>query len=285
VRVRQALAHMLAFEWMNKNFFYGDYTRTKSYWENSDLAARGVPEGEELKLLESYRGRIPEAIFAKSFELPVYDGSGNIREGIREALRLFKEAGWSPKDGKLTNETTGAVFAFEFLSDEPALERVILPYLKNLERLGIRASLRNVDNAQYENRRRDYDFDMLWINRGASLAPGVELRDLFGSAAGKEPDSANLSGIADPVVDELIEKAIAAKTRAELVPIIHALDRVLLHGWYGVPCWYFGKYRVATWTKFGMPPPQPLYASMPAAVFPTWWIDADAERKLSAAQQ
>ncbi|MBV8650492.1 MAG: ABC transporter substrate-binding protein [Alphaproteobacteria bacterium] len=285
VRVRQALGYLLDFEWLNKNFFFGDYTRTRSYWENSDLASRGLPEGTELALLETYRGRIPDAVFTTEFKPPVYDGSGNIRDGIREALKLFKEAGWSPKDGKLVNDKTGAGFTFEFLTDEPTLERVILPYLKNLERIGITASLRSVDNAQYENRRRDYDFDMLWINRGASLAPGIELRDLFGSAAAKEPDSANLSGIADPVVDELIEKAIVAKTRAELVPIIHALDRVLLQGYYGVALWYFGKYRVAYWNKFGRPPEQPPYASTPASVFPDWWIDTTADQKLSAAQQ
>jgi microcin C transport system substrate-binding protein len=285
VRVRQALGYLLDFEWLNKNFFFGDYTRTRSYWENSDLASRGLPEGTELALLETYRGRIPDAVFTTEFKPPVYDGSGNIREGIREALRLFKEAGWSPKDGKLVSDKTGAGFTFEFLTDEPTLERVILPYLKNLERIGITASLRTVDNAQYENRRRDYDFDMLWINRGASLAPGIELRELFGSAAAKEPDSANLSGIADPVVDELIEKAIAAKTRAELVPIIHALDRILLHGYYGVALWYFGKYRIAYWNKFGKPPTQPDYASTAASVFPDWWIDTGAEQKLSAVQQ
>jgi microcin C transport system substrate-binding protein len=285
VRVRQALGYLLDFEWFNKNFFYGDYTRTRSYWENSDLAARGLPQGDELALLESYRGRIPETVFTSEFQPPVYDGSGNIRDGMRDALKLFNAAGWTAKNGKLTNATTGAGFAFEFMSDEPSLERVILPYLKNLERIGITASLRNADNAQYENRRRNYDFDMLWVNRGASLAPGIELRDLFGGASGKQPDSANLSGIADPVVDELIEKAIVAKSRAELVPIIHALDRVLLHGYYGVALWYFGKYRVAYWNKFGKPPEQPAYASMPAAVFPMWWIDAGAEQKLSAVQQ
>jgi microcin C transport system substrate-binding protein len=281
VRVRKALGYMLDFEWLNKNFFFGDYTRTRSYWENSDLASRGLPQGAELALLEKYRGRIPDEVFTAEYKPAAYDGSGNIRDGIREALKLFKEAGWTPKDGKLVNDKSGAVFAFEFLSDEPPNERIILPFLKNLERVGIAATLRNVDNAQYENRRRDYDFDMLWINRGASLAPGIELRQLFGSASGKQPGSGNLAGIDDPIIDELIEKAIAAESRAELVPIIHALDRVLLHGYYGIPLWYFGKYRVAYWDKFRRPPEQPKYASMPAAVFPIWWIDPEAEQKLS----
>jgi microcin C transport system substrate-binding protein len=285
VRVRQALGYFLDFEWYNKNLFYGDYTRSKSYWENSDLASRGLPQGEELALLETYRGRIPDAVFTTEYQPPTYDGSGNIRDGIREALRLLKEAGWTPKNGKLVNDKTGAPFEFEFLSDEPRLERAILPFIKNLERVNITAHLRNVDNAQYENRRRDYDFDMLSVNRGASLAPGVELRQLFGSKAREERGSANLSGIADPVVDELIEKAIVAQSRAELVPIIHALDRVLLNGYYGIPNWYFGKYRVAYWNKFKKPPEQPKYASIPAAVFPTWWIDQGAEAKISQEQQ
>ena len=285
VRVRRALGYFLDFEWYNKNLFYGDYTRSRSYWENSDLAARGLPQGEELAILETYRGRVPDAVFTAEFQPPTYDGSGNIRDGIREALRLFKEAGWNPRNGKLVNDQTGAPFEFEFLSDEPRLERVILPFLKNLERANITAHLRNVDNAQYENRRRDYDFDMLSVNRGASLAPGVELRQLFGSKAREERGSANLSGIADPVVDELIERAIVAQSRAELVPIIHALDRVLLNGHYGIPNWFFGKYRVAYWNKFKKPPEQPKYASMPAAVFPTWWIDQGAEAKISQEQQ
>jgi microcin C transport system substrate-binding protein len=285
VRVRRALGYFLDFEWYNKNLFYGDYTRTKSYWENSDLASRGLPQGEELALLETYRGRIPEAVFTTEYQPPTYDGSGNIRDGIREALRLLREAGWTPRNGKLVNDKTGAPFEFEFLSDEPRLERVILPFLKNLERVNITAHLRNVDNAQYANRQRDYDFDMLSVNRGASLAPGVELRQLFGSKARDARGSANLSGIADPVVDELIEKAIVAQSRAELVPIIHALDRVLLNGYYGIPNWFFGKYRVAYWNKFKKPPEQPKYASIPAAVFPTWWIDEGAEAKIGQEQQ
>src|SRR5262249_36056864 len=144
-----------------KNLFYGAYKRTKSYWENSDLAARGLPEGDELKLLEKYRGRIPDSVFTEEYQPPTYDGSGNIRDGVREALRLLKEAGWSFKNNKLVNDKTGQPFEFEFLSDDQRQERVILPFLKNLERIGITARLRMVDDAQYENRRREYDFDML----------------------------------------------------------------------------------------------------------------------------
>ena len=283
-RVRRAIGYLFDFEWTNKNFFYDSYKRTKSYWENSDLAARGLPQGEELKTLEAYRGKIPDEVFTTEYQPPTYDGTGNIRDGLRQALELFKEAGWTVKNGKLVN-AKGEQFAFEFLDDDPRMERVVLPFIKNLERVGIVARLRTIDAAQYENRRRDYDFDMITVRYGASLAPGTELREFFGSEAAKQPGSPNTSGIEDPVVDELIEKALRVKTRAALVPIIHALDRVLLFGYYVVPNWYSDFYRVAYWNKFGMPPTQPKYASMPSSVISTWWIDPAKEQNLSPQQE
>jgi len=283
-RVRRAIGYLFDFEWTNKNFFYDSYKRTKSYWENSDLAARGLPQGEELKTLEAYRGKIPDEVFTTEYQPPTYDGTGNIRDGLRQALELFKEAGWTVKNGKLVN-AKGEQFAFEFLDDDPRMERVVLPFIKNLERVGIVARLRTIDAAQYENRRRDYDFDMITVRYGASLAPGTELREFFGSEAAKQPGSPNTSGIEDPGVDELIEKALRVKTRAALVPIIHALDRVLLFGYYVVPNWYSDFYRVAYWNKFGMPPTQPKYASMPSSVISTWWIDPAKEQNLSPQQE
>jgi microcin C transport system substrate-binding protein len=285
MRVRRALGYLYDFEWYNKSFLYDSYKRTKSYFENSDLAARGLPEGKELELLEKYRGRVPETVFTTVYEPPTYDGSGNIRDGIREALRLLKEAGWSSKGGKLVNDQTGKPFEFEFINDEPRLERAILPFLKNLERIGIVGRLRNVDAAQYENRRRDYDFDMLSVRWGASLAPGTELRQEFGSAAAATPGTPNVAGVSNPVVDELIETAIAAKTRADLVPIIRALDRVLLNNYYVIPNYYSGMYRVAYWNKFKKPPTQPKYASMPASVFGMWWIDPAADQAIAKKQE
>jgi microcin C transport system substrate-binding protein len=284
-RVRRAIGYLFDFEWTNKNLLYGAYKRTKSYWENSDLAARGLPQGEELALLEPYRGRVPDAVFTTEYQPPVYDGSGNIRDGMREALQLFKAAGWSVKGGKLLNDATGQPFTFEFLSDEPRMEPVVLPFLKNLERIGISAQLRNIDAAQYENRRREYDFDMISVRYGASRAPGSELRELFGSAAAAEPGSPNTSGISDPVVDALIEQAIGAKTRAALLPIVHALDRVLLFGYYVVPNWYSDYYRVAYWNKFGKPKEQPKYAGDAAAVIGDWWIDPSSEQQISQRQE
>ena len=284
-RVRRAIGYLFDFEWTNKNILYDAYKRTKSYWENSDLAARGLPQGEELKILEGYRGKIPDEVFTAEYKPPVYDGTGNIRDGVREALRLFKEAGWSIKGERLVNDKTGQPFTFEFLSDEPRMEKVVLPFLKNLEKVGVKAQLRNIDAAQYENRRRDYDYDMISVRYGASLAPGAELRELFGSKAAEEPGSPNTSGIRDPVVDELIERAIQAKSRAALLPIVHALDRVLLFGYYVVPNWYSDYYRVAYWKKFGKPKEQPKYASSASAVIGDWWIDSASEPQISQEQE
>ena len=284
-RVRRALGYMFDFEWFNKNYFYNSYKRTKSYFENSDLASHGLPEGEELKLLEPFRGKVPDEVFTTEYQPPVYDGSGNIRDGIRAALGLLKQAGWSVKNGILVNDKTGQPFTFEFLNDVPQLERIILPFLKNLERIGIKAQLRTVDAAQYENRRRNYDFDMTALHYGISIAPGTELREYFGSKAAEEPGSPNVSGIRDPVVDALIAQAIAAPTRHDLVPIIHALDRVLLWGYYCVPNYYAGFYRVAYWDKFGRPATQPKYANMPTAVINTWWINPDKEKPVAQRQE
>ena len=284
-RVRRALGYLFDFEWMNKSFFYDSYTRTKSYFENSDLAARGLPEGEEMEILQKYKGRIPDAVFTAEYKPPVYDGSGNIRDGVREALRLLKEAGWSSKNGKLVNDKTGQPFEFEFLIDDPRFERIVLPYLKNLERIGVTAKLRNVDAAQYENRRREFDYDMISIRFGTSLAPGTELREFYGSKAADTPGSPNMPGIKNPVIDELIDLAIAARSRAELIPIVKALDRVLLNSYYGIPNWYSGMYRVAYWNKFKKPPNQPKYASMPTSVFGMWWIDSTADATIQTKQQ
>lgn len=284
-RVRRAIGYLFDFQWTNRAILYSAYKRTKSYWENSDLAARGLPEGEELKLLDAYRGRIPDEIFTTPYEPPVYDGSGDIRPGIREALKLFKEAGWSVRNGRLVNDKTGQNFTFEFLNDDPRMEKIVLPFLKNLQRVGIFAQIRDVDAAQYENRRKTYDFDMIGVRYGASLSPGTELREYYSSAAANQEGSANTAGVRDPVVDDLIAKAIKAKSRAALVPIIRALDRVLLFGYYVVPNWYSDYYRVAYWNKFGMPKVQPKYAGSPSAVINDWWIVPEKAQQVSQGQE
>lgn len=285
VRVRQALVYALDFQWYNKTYFYDSYKRCTSYWNNSELGSRGLPEGEELALLERYRDRVPEAVFTTVFDPPDYPDPTAFRNGLRTAFGLLKEAGWSFRDGRMVNDATGQPFEFEFMNDEPRLERVILPFLQNLERLGIKGTLRNVDAAQADNRTRDYDFDMTSVNLGASLTPGNELRQLYSSAAADTPGSPNLAGIKDPVVDELIELIINTETRAELVTRVRALDRVLLHGHYGVPCWYQDKYRVAYWDKFGMPEVQPKYVSMPAGAVPAWWVDPQKGTSPAARQE
>jgi microcin C transport system substrate-binding protein len=285
VRVRRALGYALDFVWYNKTYFYDSYKRTTSWFENSDMAARGAPAPDELAVLEPYRGRVADAVLGTVPEPPTYPDETAFRGGLREAFRLLGEAGWVFKDGRLTERASGRPFAFEFLLDEPRLERVVLPFLKNLERLGIQGTLRNVDAAQYDARTRDFDFDMISIRHSGSLNPGNELRSLFTSRAADTPDSSNVYGIKDPVVDEMVERIIAAETRPQLVTLVKALDRVLLHGHYGVPCWYSDWYRVAWWDKFGRPESSPPYASLAAAAVPAWWVDPARSGAIAQAQE
>lgn len=285
IRVRQALVYALDFQWYNKTYFYDSYKRCKSYWNNCDLGSSGLPEGDELALLERYRDRVPETVFTQVFDPPDYPDPTAFREGLRTAFGLLKAAGWSYQDNRLVNDATGQPFEFEFMNDEPRLERVILPFLQNLQRLGIKGTIRSVDAAQADIRTREYDYDMLSVNYGASLNPGAELRQMYSSVAADTPGSSNLSGIKDPVVDELIELVVNADTRPELVTRVRALDRVLLHGNYGVPNWYQDKYRVAYWDEFGIPEVQPKYVSMPAGSVPMWWIDSSKAANMAKARE
>ena len=268
-KVREALAYAFDFEWTNKTFFYNSYKRTRSYFENSDLASRGLPSKEELKLLNPYRGRIPDEVFTKVYEPPKTDGSGNIRNNLRKALKLLKEAGWSLKGGRLINNRTGKEFKFELLLVQPSFERVVLPFKKNLKRIGIDMSIRLVDSSQYINRLNNFDFDMIVYSWRQSLSPGNEQRDFWSSKAADTPGSSNLAGIKDPVVDELIEEVIKADTRESLIAACRALDRVLLWGYYVIPQWYINVYRIAYWNKFARPKIKPKYA---LGFLDTWWI-------------
>jgi microcin C transport system substrate-binding protein len=277
-RVREALAYAFDFEWSNKNLFYDAYTRTRSYFDNSELAATGVPQGEELKILEEFRGQIPEQVFTTEYDLPKYDGSGNIRDGLRAALKLLKEAGWTFKGEKLVNDETGQPFEFEILLVQPEFERIVLPVKKNLERMGITARVRTIDPAQYEKRMQTYDFDMAVVSFGASQSPGNELRDHFGSLAADEQGSQNVLGIKSKVVDELIEELIKAPDRAGLVARTHALDRVLQYGYYVIPHYHVAAFRVAYWDKYRRPAVSPKYA----VGLDTWWIDPKAEQSVEA---
>ena len=269
-RVRRALAYAFDFEWTNKNLFFGQYTRTKSYFSNSELASTGLPGPDELEFLEPLRGQIPDEVFTKAYEPPAADGSGNIRGNLRKALRLLKEAGWVIKEGKLVDAGTGAPFAFEILLNQPTWERIALPFRRNLKRLGIDARVRTVDTAQYQRRTEDFDFDMIVDVFGQSLSPGNEQRDLWGSEAADRPGSRNTIGIRSDAIDTPIDLVIAAPDRESLTARTRALDRVLLWGHYVIPHWHIQSFRVAYWDKFGRPAVTPKYG----LGFDTWWIDS-----------
>jgi len=277
-RVREALAYGFDFEWSNKELFYGAYQRTRSYLDNSELAATGVPQGEELQILGKFRGQIPDKVFTTEYDPPKYDGSGNIRDGLRAALKLLKEAGWTFKGEKLVNDETGQPFEFEILLDNPQFERIVLPFTKNLERMGITARVRTVDPAQYEKRMETFDYDMAVVGFGQSLSPGNEQRDYWGSQAADEEGSRNLLGIKNKVIDELIEELIRSPDRPSLVAHTRALDRVLQYGYYVIPNFHLSAFRVAYWDKFRRPAISPKYA----VGLDTWWIDPTAEHSVEA---
>jgi microcin C transport system substrate-binding protein len=277
-RVRHALSYAFDFAWSNQHLFYGAYTRTKSYFSNSELAATGLPEGEELKILEPYRGRVPEEVFTKEYQPPTYDGSGNIREGLRAALGLLRQAGWSVKSNRLVEEKTGRPFEFEILLASAQFERIVLPFAENLKRLGITARVRTVDSAQYQRRMDVFDFDMTVVLFPQSLSPGNEQRDFWNSQRASEEGSRNLLGVRDPVVDELIEKLIVAPDRDSLIAHTKALDRVLLYGHYVIPNWHIQSFRVAYWDKFKHPAVTPKYG----LALNAWWLDRPSEQVVEA---
>ncbi len=280
-RVRLALAQAFDFEWSNRTLFNGQYSRTTSYFSNSELASSGLPEGEELEILEGYRERVPEAVFDQAYKPPVTDGSGRPRENLRKATRLLKEAGWTVRDLKLVNEKTGEPFKFEMLLSSQAFERIVLPYTQNLKHLGIEAKIRLVDQTQYIERYRQKDFDMLVAVWGQSETPGNEQREYWGSDAADSVGSRNLAGIKDPVVDELIELLVKSESREQLNVRTRALDRVLLWGHYVVPHWHIRADRVLYWDKFSRPP-----SPVRSGVMTTrWWYDAQKAAALEQARQ
>lgn len=278
-RVRQALGLAFDFEWSNKNLFYGLYDRTQSYFENSELAAKDMPQKEELQLLEEYRSQLPEDVFKAPFSLPKTSGTGDIRPQLEKAFQLLADAGWTIQDGVLKNEN-GEPFRFEILissTSSAAWERIALPYIRNLKRLGIEARLRSVDPTQYKNRTDSFDYDMIVNIWGQSTSPGNEQRYFWGSAAADMNGSQNYAGIKNPVVDALIEKIIEAPDRKKLVAAVKALDRVLLWEYYVVPHWYVPATRLVIWDKFG-------YAGKPVmkgVQLMTWWADPEKEERLN----
>jgi microcin C transport system substrate-binding protein len=265
-RVREALGLAFDFEWSNKNLFFGLYDRTHSFFQNSDMMAVGPPSAEELKLLEPFRDRLPQEVFGQPYLPPVTDATGRNRENLRRAKELLNAAGFTDYQ----NPGDGKVLDVEILTFSPSFERIINPYIQNLKKIGINASLRRVDPAQYERRMKTFDFDVTTQRYTMNLTPSVELKSFWGSEAAGIDGSFNLAGISDPVVDALIDKVVAAKNRDELVTATRAVDRVLRTGHYWVPHWYKASHNLAFWNKFSRPSIKPKYDR---GVITTWWFD------------
>lgn len=274
-RVRQALNWAFDFEWTNRTLFYGLYERSTSIFENSDLAAKAPPTPAEIALLEPFRDRLPKEAFEKPYGPPKTDGSGNIRSELRKAGKLLADAGWKLQGGRLLN-AKGEPFEIEFIIDSQGFERIILPYVKNLERLGIAANLRLLDSAQYVKRVQTFDFDVATARFSGSLTPGVEQINRWGSEAVSREGSQNLAGIADPAIDALLDKLIGARDRTELVTAARALDRAVMWGHHLVPQWFKGSHTIAYWDRYGRPKVKPKYD---LGFLDTWWLD---EKKQAA---
>lgn len=268
-KVREALAYAFDFEWSNRNLFHDQYQRTRSYFDNSELAARGLPSPEELALLEPLRKELPPEVFTTEYQPPISNDDAQLRGNFRKALELLQETGWTFRDRQLVNAKTGEPFRFELLINEPTWERIGLPFARNLERLGIAMTVRSVDSAQYENRVRDFDFDMVVNVWGQSLSPGNEQREFWSSAAADQPGSRNLAGLKNPVVDQLVDQLIAAPDRASLVTRVRALDRALQWNYLVIPHWHLPYDRIVFWDKFGYPSVTPSQGAQLNA----WWID------------
>jgi microcin C transport system substrate-binding protein len=277
-RVRRALNYAFDFEEMNKQIFFGQYNRISSYFDGmEELMATGLPQGKELEILETVRAEVPAEVFTKPYTNPVGGNPEAVRENLREAVRLLKEAGYEVRDRKLVDVKSGAQFAIELLTQQPDFERVMLFYKPSLERLGFAVSVRTIDPIQYENRLRSWDFDVITQSWGQSLSPGNEQREDWGSQAADMAGSRNVVGIKNPAIDKLIDRVIFAKDRADLVAATKALDRVLLWNHYVVPQWNYPKVRTARWDRFGRPAELPKYG---LSGFPAlWWFDADKAAK------
>jgi microcin C transport system substrate-binding protein len=276
-RVRRACNFALNFEEINKQLFFGQYKRVNSYFEGLELASKGLPEGDELAILETLRDKVPPEVFTTPYTNPVNDNPEAVRNNLREATRLLRDAGYEVRDRKLVNTKTGEPLTIEVLIDRPEWERIVLFYKPSLERLGIQMTLRNVDDAQYENRLRAWDYDMIVVTWGQGLSPGNEQRNYWTSQAADIAGSRNYVGIKNPAVDALVDRIIFSKSRSELVATTKALDRVLLWNHYVVPQWTYGKVRSVRWDRFGRPAELPKYG---AGSFPTiwWWDQAKAAK-------
>ena len=276
-RLRRAFNYAFDFEEMNKQLFFGQYKRIGSYFEGTDLACSGLPQGQELEILQAVKDKVPPEVFTTAYQNPVGGNPEAVRANLREAAKLLKEAGFEVKDHKLV-DSSGKPLTVEILVQDPSSERIALFYKPSLERIGISTSIRVVDDAQYQNRLRSFDFDMIIDQWGESLSPGNEQREFWGSQAADMPGARNTIGIKNPAVDALIEKVIYAKDRGELVAATHALDRVLLWNFYVVPQFTYGFSRYARWDRFSHAEPLPKYGR---SGLPTlWWYDAEKAARI-----
>jgi microcin C transport system substrate-binding protein len=275
-RVRRALGLMMDFEWLNQNIFYGQYKRVSSFFENSELAATGLPQGKELEILNEVRDQVPPEVFTTEFTNPVNGSPQAVRANARAALKLMRDAGWEVKNGVLTNVKTGEPFTMEFLLVSEDFMRVVSPYIQSLARIGVKANARLIDAAQYERRVPDFNFDVITGGWAQSESPGNEQRDYWGSEAADRHGSRNWVGIKNPAVDKLINRIIFAKDREDLVAACRALDRVLLWNFYVIPQWYAPKERFAYWNRLSRPEPLPSRS----IGFPSiWWYDQEKAAK------
>jgi len=277
VRLRRAFNYAYDFEEMNKQLFYGQYKRINSYFEGTELASSGLPDGEELQVLETVRDKVPAEVFTAPYVNPVGGNPEAVRANLRESARLLKEAGFEVRDRKLV-DSAGKPVTVEILVQDPSAERIALFYKPSLERIGVTTSIRVVDDAQYQNRLRSFDFDVIMDLWGQSLSPGNEQREFWGSQAADQPGAKNTIGIKNPAVDALIEKVIFAKNRGALVAATKALDRVLLWNFYVVPQFTYGFSRYARWDRFSHAEPMPKYgrSGLPSL----WWFDADKAARI-----
>ena len=276
-RVRKALDYAFDFEWTNNNLFYELYERTGSYFENSDMKAQGKPSSAELALLEPFRDQLSAEVFEEVYSPPVSSANGQDRKLLREADRLLREAGWTLQKRKRKN-AKGEQLSIEFLLFSKAFVRVINPYISNLKRLGIDARIRVVDSAQYQRRIKSFDFDITTTRYVLPLTPGLEMINYWSSTTAQTDGSLNLAGIANPAIDSLVDKALAAQSREELTNITRAIDRILRATHYWVPHWYKAAHHVAFWDKFSWPETKPKYDR---GIIRTWWYDKEKAAKLN----
>jgi microcin C transport system substrate-binding protein len=269
--VREALGLALDYEWMNRQMFYGAYQRVEGLFGNTDCQAKGEPGPDELALLRPWQAKLPPATFGTAYRAPRTDGDSSLRQNLRRAQALLREAGWTVQDGVLRN-AQGKALELEYLDSAETGVRVVSPWMRNLEKLGVRLRFRPVDFALYQQRLRSFDFDIVSLAFGGTHNPGAEYADLFGSEAAKTPDSGNFSGLANPAVDALIQRMSSADQRAEFLAACRALDRAVSHSHVLIPQWSASTHRIAynAW-RLARPAQMPPYASGEAWAIDTWW--------------